>query len=269
VSAHEIRHRSTRAVLWSDEAESVLDAIAQAVAAGADLTGADLARANLTGADLTGANLTDANLTDANLARANLTDANLTDANLARANLTDANLAGADLTGANLTDAYLARANLTGANLTDAYLARANLTGANLTDARHKPASLADHQDPSQPYERPQGALTRQEHAARYRERHPDVPVVEHLDARILAAVDSGGSLEMSRWHVCETTHCRAGWAVHLAGEAGYALERKLGAECAGRAIYRASTGRAPYFFASTEEALEDLRRCAAEDAEG
>ena len=146
----------------------------------------------------------------------------------------------------------------------------ANLHGADLDGARHKPASLADHQDPSRPYERPQGALTRQEHAARYRERHPNVPVVEHLDARILAAVDSGGSLEMSDWHVCETTHCRAGWAVHLAGEAGYALERTLGGtEYAGRAIYRASTGRSPYFFASTEEALEDLRRCAAEDAEG
>jgi hypothetical protein len=28
-----------------------------------------------------------------------------------------------------------------------------------------------------------------------------------------------------------------------------------------------ASTGRSPYFFGDTEHALEDIRRCAAEDA--
>ena len=226
----EIKNRSTQVVLWSGNAESVREAVAMAVAAGACLDGA-----NLHGADLHGADLV-----------------------------------GADLVGADLDGAYLGGANLHGANLHGANLRGADHDGACLDGARHKPASLADHQDPSQPYERPKGTLTRQEHAARYRERHPDVPVVEHLDARILAAVDSGGSLEMSDWHVCETTHCRAGWAVHLAGEAGYALERTLGGtEYAGRAIYRASTGRSPYFFASTEEALEDLRRCAAEDAEG
>ena len=71
----------------------------------------------------------------------------------------------------------------------------------------------------------------------------------------------------MSDWHTCETTHCRAGWAIHLAGAAGYALEQKLGsAELAGRAIYLASTGRAPSFYASDEDALEDLRRCATEE---
>jgi hypothetical protein len=105
--------------------------------------------------------------------------------------------------------------------------------------------------------------------AKRYSERHPDVPVVENLDAKVLAAVEaSGNALEMGSWHTCETTHCRGGWAVHLAGEAGYALERKLGDPAlAARAIYRASTGRVPHFYATNEWALENIRRCAAESA--
>jgi hypothetical protein len=54
---------------------------------------------------------------------------------------------------------------------------------------------------------------------------------------------------------------------VHLAGAAGYALEKERGWRAAGRAIYLASTGRYPYFFATNERALEDMRRCAEEDA--
>jgi hypothetical protein len=72
----------------------------------------------------------------------------------------------------------------------------------------------------------------------------------------------------MGRWHSCSTTHCRAGWAIHLAGEAGYALERVYGSEVAGTIIYqRSRPGQCvPDFYATKEEALEDLRRCAAED---
>jgi hypothetical protein len=67
----------------------------------------------------------------------------------------------------------------------------------------------------------------------------------------------------MSSWHSCETTHCRAGWAIHLAGEAGYALEREFDSLRAGRMIYLASTGRAPHFFGTNEATLADLKRCA------
>jgi hypothetical protein len=88
---------------------------------------------------------------------------------------------------------------------------------------------------------------------------------VVDLDRKILEAIDRGGSLKMNGWHgTCDTTHCRAGWAIHLAGEAGYALEKEIGAHMAGRAIYLASTGRVPHFFATDERALEDIRRCAA-----
>jgi hypothetical protein len=247
MSKIEIKHRSTGAVLWSGEAASLRDGVIAAVTAGANLAGAnlagaDLADANLAGADLAGADLADANLADANLARAYLADANLA----------DANLAGADLAGADLADA----------NLADAYLARADLA-----DARNLP-DLSAREEPKAPYVRKPNR-TRQDYAADYRARHPEVPVVESLDARILDAISQpGAALDMSDWHTCETTHCRAGWAIHLAGKAGYELEAKLGDPAlAGRAIYRASTGRSPHFYATTERALADIRRCAEEDA--
>ena len=90
------------------------------------------------------------------------------------------------------------------------------------------------------------------------------VPVIDDLDKMVLDSVgDDGAQLNMGNWH-CGTTHCRAGWAITLAGDAGAELERLFGPETAGRLIYEASTGRpAPDFFASNAEALADIRRCA------
>jgi hypothetical protein len=230
------------AVKWAVKTRANL---ARANLAGADLAGAYLADANLARVDLADANLAGAYLADANLARADLADAYL-----ARAYLADANLAGAYLADADLADAYLARADLadaylTRANLAGAYLADANLARVDLADANLAGAYLADANkvDPA------------------------DIPVIPQIDAAILAAIEAGGSLSMGAWHTCETTHCRAGWAVHLAGEKGYALERRLGPQRAGAMIYRASRPgmHAPWFFASNEEALADLRKCAAE----
>jgi len=156
-----------------------------------------------------------------------------------------------------------ARANLAGANLTDANLTDAYLAGAYLAGAKNAPVATAAAL-PSVPYVRPSG--TDADRAARYRQRHPEVSVVEQLDAKILDAITvGGGRLDMGQWHYCETTHCRAGWAITLAGEAGRKLEEKCGPRWAGAMIYRASTGRAPYFFASDADALADIRRCAAE----
>jgi hypothetical protein len=69
----------------------------------------------------------------------------------------------------------------------------------------------------------------------------------------------------MSSFHACETTHCRAGWIIHLAGEAGYALERKTSSVFAAMQIYEASGYKiAPTrFFDSDEKALEDMKRLA------
>jgi hypothetical protein len=91
---------------------------------------------------------------------------------------------------------------------------------------------------------------------------------VPHLDAQILAKIEAGAHLEMDAWHKCETTHCRAGWAIMLAGSAGRTLELMYGSEAAGNLIYAASRPgmRQPHFRASNEDALADIKACAAKD---
>ena len=121
-------------------------------------------------------------------------------------------------------------ANLSGADLTGANLRGANLRGADLTGA-------------DLPY----------------------APKIAGLEAQILNAVTSGaGTLNMESWHTCETTHCRAGWAIQLAGEAGRVLESVFGPSVAGALIYQASCGYVPDFHASGADALADIRARAA-----
>ena len=70
----------------------------------------------------------------------------------------------------------------------------------------------------------------------------------------------------MADWHTCDTTHCRAGWAVVLAGKEGKLLEEKTNTLFAAMAIYRASSDirvSPTMFYTSNEEALEDMKRCA------
>ncbi len=134
---------------------------------------------------------------------------------------------------ANLRDADLGGAYLRGADLRDADLGGADLGGANL------------------------GEIDAQ------------VPKVEHLEQRILAAIEAGGKLDMGNWHKCQTTHCRAGWAITLGGEAGAALETKLGPATAGALIYFKSVGYVPDFYAPTSEALADIRTRAGAVSDG
>ena len=124
------------------------------------------------------------------------------------------------------------RADLTDADLTRADLTRANLTGADLTGANL-----------------------------------PTIVKVENIDARILAAVESGGTLKMDSWHTCETTHCRAGWAITLAGDGGRVLEDIYGSAVAGALIYAASRPSKPIpnFYQNTASAMASIRADAAE----
>ena len=190
--------------------------------------------------------------------------ANLAGANLAGAYLDGAYLAGANLAGANLDGAYLARANLAGA-----YLAGANLDGAYLAGARSLPHGIAAV-DPPEPYTLPPETVAAQaDRARRYREGHPEVPVVEQLDVQILARIEANPAcFDMRTWH-CGTTHCRAGHAIDIAGPAGYKLERTLDDSArAGAMIYMASVGFVPWFYdRDNEHALADIRRCALEQA--
>jgi len=99
--------------------------------------------------------------------------------------------------------------------------------------------------------------------------------VVPNIDAAILAVLESekAQGLDMSEWHGtdcdetnwCGTSHCRAGYAICLAGKAGFDLERKFGSEIAGRMIYAVSRPDMPLpdFFSDEEETLEDIRACA------
>lgn len=92
-----------------------------------------------------------------------------------------------------------------------------------------------------------------------------DAPVIPNIHAAIWAAASQPGALDMSQWHKCETTHCRAGWAVTLAGAAGRELERRLNNDTAAAAmlIYAASDPSRPVpdFYASNEDALADMAR--------
>ena len=134
---------------------------------------------------------------------------------------------------ADLRDADLSGADLSGAVLSGAVLSGADLSGAVLSGAEY------------------------------YK--------VSNLHTKILAAIEAGGTLEMSTWHTCETAHCRAGWAVHLAGNAGRLLESIYGSEMAGALIHQASCPwleKVPDFHCGNEAALKDIKTCAAKEKE-
>ena len=162
--------------------------------------------------------------------------ANLRGADLRGAYLSGANLSGANLRDANLSDAYLSDANLSDANLSDANLRGANLSDANLSDAYLSDANLSG------------------------------VPKIENIHQKVYEAANQPDALDMATWHTCETTHCRAGWVVHLAGDAGKAMEYCLGTSSAAALIYLASDPtleKIPDFHASNEDALADMKKLA------
>ena len=186
--------------------------------------GREGASADFSNGDLYGANLRDANLHGANLHGANLRWANLSGADLHGADLHGANLSGADLYGANLRDANLRDANLHEADLRWADLRWANLHGANLRGANLHGANLR--------YADLHGANL---HGA------AGIPVAidsgDRLREVAAVATASHDGLYMNLWHTCPTTHCIAGWAIHLAGEPGRLLEEVHGPELAGRML--------------------------------
>jgi hypothetical protein len=73
----------------------------------------------------------------------------------------------------------------------------------------------------------------------------------------------------MDTWHTCETTHCRAGWVVTLAGEQGKKLESFFNTELAAMLIYKKSGYKINpcRFYDSNDAALEDMRKLAEQEA--
>jgi hypothetical protein len=94
-----------------------------------------------------------------------------------------------------------------------------------------------------------------------------DVPLIEDLHRKVYEACSKPGALDMTQWHYsCGTRHCRAGWVVTLAGEAGSALEETYGTGVAAAMIYAKSYPDEPtpdFYQWSDGAALADIRRCA------
>lgn len=71
----------------------------------------------------------------------------------------------------------------------------------------------------------------------------------------------------MSTWHTCANTHCRAGWVVTLAGDAGKALEAFHDTALAAMLISDASCPdfkiNPSRFFDPNEDALADMKKLA------
>jgi uncharacterized protein YjbI with pentapeptide repeats len=152
---------------------------------------------------------------------------------LHRSSLIHSSFRGACFGGATLSGANLTRSDFTGADFTDVSFMRTEMGHAVLTDARGLGV----------------------------------IPRIENLDHKILSAIRSpGNELNMGRWHgtemgeACDTMHCRAGWAIHLAGRAGYDLERMHGADGAGALLYNAAGSHpTPDWYTSEGRAMQDL----------
>ena len=70
----------------------------------------------------------------------------------------------------------------------------------------------------------------------------------------------------MSAWHTCDTTHCRAGWIVTLAGQEGKELEKETSTLFAAMCIYNKSSDIKVHvhrFYDVDKEAMYDIKKCA------
>jgi len=230
----EIKSRWSMKTIFECELDVKFDNSPEKIRLGEAVKNAVLSGADLSGAVLRGADLRGAVLRGAVLRGAVLRGAVLRGADLIGANLIDADLRGAVLRGANLIGADLSGAVLRGANLIGANLIGANLIGADL------------------------------------RENLEGVPFIKDIHQTVYnACTVSPDALDMVGWHKCETTHCRAGWVVTLAGEGGKALKFAMGTPAAAAIIYLKSDPKLekmPDFYCSNEEALADMKRLA--DAE-
>jgi hypothetical protein len=95
------------------------------------------------------------------------------------------------------------------------------------------------------------------------------VPKVENIHQKVYAAASQKDAFDMSAWHTCDTTHCRAGWVVTLAGEEGKKLEEFFNTPLAAHLIYRESSPLKVgmnKFYENANEALADMKRLAEEE---
>jgi len=102
------------------------------------------------------------------------------------------------------------------------------------------------------------------------------IPIVENIHQKVYEAVSSKPeTFDMGSWHnteaSCGTTHCRAGWVIHLAGEQGYALEKQTSPTFAALQIYKASCHELPVspyrFHEPNELAMANMKEYAEKEA--
>lgn len=193
-----------------------------------------LSRAITNGADVRAVKLPNTNMQRLFTEDVDLSNSDFSGADFEDARLCDTNFTGADLTSANFTDVVLHNCDFTNANLTGADFNTKYLTGSIFTNV------ILDD---------------------------TVIPVIPNIDATILSVITTQ-NFSMDHWHRnmrCGTTHCRAGWAITLTGEAGKCLEAAYGPAMAGALIYGASRpGQpTPNFFATNVDAIADMRRSA------
>jgi hypothetical protein len=80
----------------------------------------------------------------------------------------------------------------------------------------------------------------------------------ERLRAVAAAALATPQSLEMTRWHSCDTTHCIAGWAITLASADERAVLK--GTDVPSTATILLGIAAAPLFYLTNDEARERLQ---------
>jgi hypothetical protein len=97
----------------------------------------------------------------------------------------------------------------------------------------------------------------------------PKIPKIKNIHQKIYDAASQPKALAMGNWHTCETTHCRAGWVVHLAGKDGYELEKFHNTALAAHLIYKASSKlkvSPSRFYENNELTMADMKRLALEE---
>jgi hypothetical protein len=93
------------------------------------------------------------------------------------------------------------------------------------------------------------------------------VPIIPNIHKAVYESASHPEALAMEHVHTCANTHCRAGWVITLAGEAGKALERFYDWNLAAMKIYDASAPgfkiNPSRFFDSNADALADMKQLA------
>ena len=83
---------------------------------------------------------------------------------------------------------------------------------------------------------------------------------IENIDNKVLSILEKEeNELNMSAWHTCDTTHCRAGWEITIHPQ-GKELEKYFGSWMAGTIVHNKSHDNFVDYFASEDEVMEELR---------